>query len=284
MRKIINQVSRLKRLLLYKAGSDKEADRIAKTSDGGTAAVADPKEFAEVTLGGVAAELGSLLGTLQATLNYYSGNPESVGGLASKAGTLGQQTMEYQNATVSLGRMRTATMKMNSWACKAAAWYAITNPSPDPVDVTIPVDGDPEGEADKWTVVDRGSLEAEFERLAIEVNAYAASAVGPEGEYQATKELLAQVILPLLPGAATQGVQLDMAAAVGRLARLRGLRELNDWFKSAPPMVLPGSPSTARQTGTPSAPKPIGEPSEPAAAQGGEPSMRMTPGQSSFGE
>lgn len=284
MRKIVRQVARLKRVLLYATGKDKEAGMVAAADDGGTVAVEDPKKYAEVTLGGVEAQLTGLLSTLQGTLNYYGGNPESVGGLASKAGTLGQQVMEFQNATTSLGRMRTATMAMCDWACKSAAWYAVTNPSPDPVDIAIPVDGQPQGQAEKWTVVDRGSLQAEFERLAIETNAYAATLAGPESEYRVMKELLAEIVMPLLPGAAAQGVYVDVAAAVNRIARLRGLHELSDWFKTGPPMVLPGAPSVARPVGTPSAPRQTGRPSEPAAPQGGEPSTRMTPGAAAFGE
>lgn len=287
MSKVAWRVENRKDVTVVSPGNTKTGYGVRDARDG-EILEGDPSSVNRLSFGGADAADWNAINQLQKLMNYYAGNPEVVGGLAADAKTLGQDQLKFQNAATKLGRWAGRAMAYANRCIRRVAWFQAIKPmveddgslSPElleaaaraagakagPVEIPVNMPGVPKPVMTKWTPIDSADAEANFLDLNLTLDAYAAADLSPEQEYQATKELAVDVVLPMMPALAQQGVQVDVGTLIAELAEKRNLRGTYRWFKTAPPQQLPQPPgqqqagdTTNISVGTPPRGRPMQE-------------------------
>lgn len=107
--KIANQVRRQKTVTGIRGAAKEDGDRIIKAKDGDGILVDDPKSTAELNFGGPDQRNLAFLLMNRDWFSYIGGNIDALGGLAAQAGTVGQEELIKQSASVRMDRMAEKT-------------------------------------------------------------------------------------------------------------------------------------------------------------------------------
>ena len=264
MSKVAWRVAHRKDITVVNPGNTKTGFAVRDASDG-EVIEGDANAVKGVKMGGADAADWTAISQIQSLQNYYAGNPEVIGGMAADAETLGQDQLKYHSATTKLGRWANKALAYANRNVRRIAWYLATRPmvvndgeipqdvldaaarasgvrsGPVPIAISLPDGGDPV--MSEWRPIDAADAEANFLDMNITIDTHAASDLTPEQQYQATRELVSEVAMPMAPILAAQGIQIDIKALVSELASYRNLRNTHRWFKSAQPVQTPGMAS-----------------------------------------
>jgi len=263
MTKVAWRIANRKDVTVVSPGNTKTGYGVRDARDG-EVLEGDPKSVARLSFGGADVSDWNAINQLREIMNYYAGNPDSIGGLEANAKTLGQDQLKFQNAATKLGRWAGRAIAYANRCVRRVAWYQAARPMMEddgsapramlegvarrvgaqlsPISVPLRQPGTSSPTIAEWTTVDSQDALANFGQIALSIDAYAAAELTPEQQYQAKRELVLEVVLPSGQLLAAQGVQVDMAALITGMAEDRGLRDTSRWFHPAPPQPVMQAP------------------------------------------
>ncbi len=246
-RRIKNQAERQKTLGLYGLGDEKSATAVRDAKDGEMVGVRDPKSVTEFSFGGPDPRCYEAVQFFQMWQNRIAGNPDLLGGQQARSGTLGQDQMLMQQASIRINKARSRVQKFVKRILERVAWYAWTDPvttqelTYEVKGMSIPL---------RWDAVVR---EGDFLDYNFDIEPYSLAPDTPDQQYERTLQIVRDVVIPLAPFAAQQGVFPNVQELVGLLCRKRNIKDADLWWQMGKPAVMPA----ARQAGGRPQPKEV---------------------------
>src|SRR3990167_4063932 len=105
-RTLVGQARRTKSILGYKGGAVEDAEKFAKTRDGGTAKINDPNGFFILNMEGPDARLHNLAMQMEQEFKSAAGNLDVLAGLGPQSETLGQDRMIESTVSKRMSKMQ----------------------------------------------------------------------------------------------------------------------------------------------------------------------------------
>lgn len=238
-RKIKRQAEREKNIALFNAVQSADAEAVRTASDGHLLGVKDVNFIKELKMGGVDPKSYEAVKFFEEKQNQVAGNPNLMGGLEAESGTLGQEQMLFAQGAVRINDARAQVAKLGKRIAKKLAWYVWIDTHPAAArELPLRIPGGQELSV-RWSETLR---EGNFLDYTFNIDIFSLRPDSPEQQYQRTMELVKDVAIPLAPHAAAQGVYLDVGELVKDLAAKRNLPEVDRWWKTGLPQLLPETP------------------------------------------
>ena len=236
-RKQARQADRQKDLVLFDDRASEEAQKLRDAFDGEMVGMQSVDRYRQVSFGGPHAETYDQLGFLFEQFSRIAGNVDLLGGLSPMSKTLGQDEMLFESTTVRIEDMRAQVYEFTKHVGMKLAWYLWHDPL---VDLPLAISdfglrnadlgkeqnavvGNPQSEIrnPQFRAAARFSADTrqgEWLDYHFDVEPHSMSQDTPTRKYRRVLEWIQNVILPIAPLAAEQGLRLDVA----RLAKLTG--------------------------------------------------------------
>lgn len=122
-RKLMRQAARFKKNTIYRRDNPGDGAMMNKANDGDSVGVEDPDSFKEVKQGGPDVGLYQFSKELLERFMEQAGNLATMGGLASQAGTLGQEELLQQQSNGQIAYMQDVTLAFVADVCDRMLWY-----------------------------------------------------------------------------------------------------------------------------------------------------------------
>jgi len=238
-RKIARQAEREKELTVVEPGEDELANTIRKASDGAVI-MGNPNAVKRLQSGGPSDASYKSAEYFEQQGNRIGGNPNLVGGSQAQSETLGQEQMLWQSAGVRLGEWRNRVLKVAEHIFKRLAWY-VWHDEDLSVPVSIPLGGG-HYHTQVWTPRSRQGAFKDYE---LKIEPYALHYDTPKEEYTATVNLMQNIVVPLAPILAQQGIYIDAQRLLHILGKKGGLEEFAEIFRPGAPIGQGGTPQPA---------------------------------------
>jgi len=225
------QAESQKDLLLASPANKELAEKVLNAKNMDVLIVNDPKEgVLPVSLGGMNTEALPYLGYTETAFNKSGGTSEIMGGRGTEAPTLGQEKMQFQNASRIVGNMYTRYHGFMTSILRKLAYKVWTDPT-----VYIPVVKDIPGVGQLEPVFSQADQVGDFYDFVFNITPYSTQRMSPEMKYQRLLSLSSQWILPTLPIAAQMGAKFDIPEATKKMAEYIGLNDFNQLYSTAIP-------------------------------------------------
>ena len=231
-----DQAQQAKTFTVVRPGDTKLAGAVERVQNGGTI-YGDPTNVKEVTIGGSDPRLKEDVAWYYDWFNRLSGNPNLLGGTDAASNTLGQDQMLYQSAGISLGPKRSRYQAFIKGSLEKLAWY-LWNDKGELGGMRMSLIQDLGAGVElpiEWTPDER---EGDWQDYNFDISSYTAAGQSPEERYARRKELVQNVVIPLIPLAQQQGLQFNVAKCVEELGRNLEIEEIGEWFTEAAPAPM----------------------------------------------
>ncbi len=232
-RKLGTQADDQKTVLGFPGGDEDGVLAFQKARDGdGISYSANKPE--KLTAGGVEATTLAFYMQVRDLSSYFSGNLDSLGGLAPMTQTVGQDKLLGEAAGAQLRDMADNVIRFNKDVFQAFAWYEWNDPVGSRflekkipgTKLSIPIE---------WN---RDTREGDFEIFDITIDVYSMQDDSPSSKLQKIGVVLSQYVFPLLPAIEAAGGVLDVQTLLEHVARLSDLPELAEIVTWAGPSQL----------------------------------------------
>ncbi len=250
-RKLVRQAKRLKVLSVANRVNPSDADEVRKTDDGGFALLSDPNSVREIVMG------GPHQGLFQITIEFVkrfmemAGNLTTMGGLATQAGTLGQEELLAQQSNGQVASMQDATASFVSQCTDRMLWYfwndprmvmrsPVNDPSLPDVDFVREVHpwSAPSHMVDQQTGMKRQLNRRTGPKPDLKIDPHSMRHMTPQQRARDLQQIVTQIFVPLSSLAQQQGVSFDFNAFLGIMAKYMDAPDL-------PTILTIKTPSTA---------------------------------------
>jgi len=242
-RKLVNQAKRQKTIGLFRHGEQDNAERIAKANDGELVPVTHPDSIKEVSFGGAAQE--NLAFAIQARdlFSMLAGNLDAMGGLGPQSDTARQDAMIAGTVSQKLAKMSELVVDATTEVLRDIV-YHIWN---DPIrtyqatrqiagtDVIIQADMPP------------GERFGDINDFDIKIEPYSMKYKSPNQRANEITNLMATIVMPMLPMLQQQGVGVNYQSLFEMLSKYMSLPELQHIFEFMGPPMPGTSGQEARQ-------------------------------------
>lgn len=215
--KIANQVRRQKSVTLVRGSAKDDGDRAIKAADGEGILCDDPKAAVEANFGGPDQRNLAFLLMNRDWFSYIGGNIDALGGLAAQAGTVGQEELIKQSASVRMDRMQEKVAQWHdemiggdiarSVYTDPVREYRASRPAPVPGLSSIPV----------YFSADR--REGDFLDYNFKFAVSSMKRKTPATQLQEIVQTL-QMFTPYMPLMEQQGISINMEATIKNIASL----------------------------------------------------------------
>jgi len=205
----------------------------------------NPKEgIRKESVGGMNTEALPYLKYVETAFNKSGGTSEIMGGRGTDSPTLGQEKMQFQNASRIVNNMYTRFHEFMTSVIKKLAWRVWTDPT-----VYIPVIKEIPGVGELPEIFSQADKVGDFYDFVFKITPYSTQRMSPEMKYQRLMQFAAQWILPTLPHAQTQGAEFDIPEATKTMAEYIGLDNFNQMYRTAFGSPLQTFPYTMQPVG-----------------------------------
>ena len=228
--KMRKQAESQKSNLVYEGDAADDVERLVSAPDQGSVKVSSTTGIEVVTWPGIDSEHYKWANYLENQVSMQNNNLYLLGGQGTGAETLGQDQLQFANASKSVDDMTQKTYSFTQSAAKKMVWYFWSDPL-----ISVPRIKRIEGFGDIPVVFDRAARDGEFWDYEFNVEPYSLQRLSAMVEFQRTMSLLTQWILPSAQIAAQQGAQINVPRATQHLAKMAGLRGFNDWYETSVP-------------------------------------------------
>ena len=235
-RKAIRQAERQKTIPIYSSSAVEDAQRVRDAEDGQFTRVDDVNEVKEIRTGGADAATMALVESLRGMFSYYAGNIDTMGGLAAQTGTVGQDQLLAQQSSGQVQEMQERAEKFTTQVVRAIGYYLWTDEETTRA-LTRQITGTEIEFTTFWGPDQRVGQYLDYN---LQVEPYSLRPQSPSERITALNGVIGQVILPLMPIMAQQGLTVDMNALVRTLSQYMDLPELLD-------VIVPADPKQAEQ-------------------------------------
>lgn len=232
LRKLGRQSNREKTVLAVQGGAMSDADRIQKASDGDIVRVDNPENMKEVQFGGVDQSQMAFLIQLYQIFNRSGGNLETIGGLSSQAGTLGQEELLASQSSNQLKDMQDRTVIFAREVFRQLAWYWMN----DPIQTYEAERSIPGVEFTATARITPQDRDGTFERLNFDIHPYSMQGQTPSQMAQKLNTLMTQIIMPAMPLLQQQGIGPDIQAFLRLIAKYEDIPDLDTILRFEEPM------------------------------------------------
>lgn len=223
-RKLGRQAARQKKNLQFQSGSAEDAERIRKSRDGEVYRVDRPGATQETTLGGIDSQTFAFAIHAKNLFANLAGNLDLLGGLSPQSETLGQDQLLAANANKRIAFMQSRVKKFATEVIRTIGWYEWTEPvksrwisKPLPgSDMSIPI---------LWSPDDR---KGQFLDFNFSVVPHSMEEQSPRDRLRLLMQIYQQVIVPMMPSMAQQGISLDIEKWLRLISKYAALPELAD--------------------------------------------------------
>jgi len=256
VRKLGDQLDRQKTIgtitpTAVNAGDDKT---IQDTPDGGLAQVMDPKNIGELRIGGVDQQSYAFTLGMRDLWSWLSGNIDTLGGLSSQAGTLGQEELLANQGNSLINELNAKVLDFLKAVTTDLAWYVYSDPVGirrlvkrlDGTDLELPFDYGPENRT------------RDFFLFEFEVDPFSVNVRTPAERLQSMLQIMPAVlqVAQLQMMLQQSGGELDLEALWRVITRYSGLDEFTEFlrFNGIPLSAIPGQPSQKGPQGPPQMP------------------------------
>lgn len=226
-RKLMRQAARLKVNTVYRRDNPEDGEAMRKANDGDCVGIEDPQSFKEVSQGGTDAGLYQWSREMIERFMEQAGNLATMGGLASQAGTLGQEELLQQQSNGQIAFMQDVTLAFVSDVCDRMLWYywhdprlimqsKVNDPNiPDVNYVSHVYPGENASDDIKQHIGDRNVMRRMGNKPNIKIDPYSMRHTTPQQRAKDLMSIVTQIYVPLAQVAQQQGVVFDFQAFLG---------------------------------------------------------------------
>lgn len=221
--KMVNQIERTRRVLVYQKNRAADALKITKASDAQSIGIdGDPKDIADVNLGGLSPELAPFA---QLMIGYWNmtGNFDQLGGLGSDQKRTAQEVSQLGvAASVLVEAMGMMFDDFQNRVCQHEAWYFWEDPF-----IQAPMTMRMEGSEMVEVMYDAQARQGQFTDFNFSIKPRSMQRLDPNVRSQRIMELMQAVVQSAQVEMATQG-RVDSAAIARILGREFEIDELDE--------------------------------------------------------
>lgn len=238
MNKLVVQMgvdaSRAKNIGLTSSATRSDAETIRTTENGQIAVVDNPTGFTTQTIGGVNQQTLGFSQVIKQLVSYSMGNLDAIAGLASQAGTLGQEEIIKSSSNARVQAMQTAVAEATRAVIRDIAYY-LHNLSTQELSLTMKV-----GESTvalTWPYqedeygIEFDSREGEIWQYHIDIVPYSMTSLPPGARAQQLERIWQQIVLPVI-GSGMQPPD-GFIELLKQLAKLYNMPEIASLYKTA---------------------------------------------------
>lgn len=241
--KMKNQANQERNVLAYQAGAEDDAKRVAETADRGTCRVDNIQGMQIFNFPGINSDSYQWLSYIEQQYSAQGHNLYTLGGQRSDAGTLGQEQMQFANASKAVDDMADAVYAFARNIMKKRFWYLFTDPL-----IQIPVVKRVAPTINIPEVFDAATREGNFLEYTFNIVPYSMQRMSPDQEYRRLLTYLSQIAIPLAGPAAQQGKQLNVSNITDMMGRYANLQDFGSiWTDATKQDDMSSNPYTPRQ-------------------------------------
>ena len=189
----------------------------------------------KISVGGMNKENLGWLQYTEMAFNKSGGTSEIMGGRGASAPTLGQEKMDFQNASRIVNNMYTRYHGFMTSVLKKLAWRVWTDPT-----VYIPIIKELPGVGELPEVFSQADKVGDFYDFIYNIVPYSTQRMSPEMKYQRLMQFASQWILPTMSFAQAQGAEFNIPEATKTMAEYLGLDNFNQMYRTAVPDQMQG--------------------------------------------
>jgi hypothetical protein len=226
-RKAKEQGESEKTIWAYGVQSEADAKRASGAPTHTMVPMMDPKSIQELNFPGASRELLDTIAIFQQWSNRNGPNVDLVGGQKADSGTLGQDQMLFAQSGEVIDDMKAAAQTFLEGCVRRVAWYVWGREESMPVMLKMAGEEFPL----TWGPEERPiETLGDFLDLAFKVSVYQMGLDSPKQQYARTNDLIANVVVPLMPQAMAQGVYVDMAKLIASQAKKANIDDTEEWL------------------------------------------------------
>lgn len=240
--KMGEQACRQKTVAFAPLGAKHSADAIIRANDGEVINVTHGDQVRQAKWGGVEQENLVFSQAVKQRASYEGGNLDTMGGLGTQAGTLGQEELLSQSSSDRITARQMVIVELTKGVMYDIGWYlwndplvriSVTDKIPQTdiqVDVKWPVQSDGMGG-------EQDMRQGEYNDFNFDIEPYSMQSVAPGARAQKIMGLLTTLLLPAEGQLQAQGIAIDFEALIEKLSVYMGIPELMDilTFANGPP-------------------------------------------------
>jgi hypothetical protein len=216
--------------MAYEGDAADDADRLASAGDREAVKVSNVEGIKQIEWPGIDPNYYNWINYLEGQYSLQGMNLYTLGGRASGAETLGQEQMLMANSSKAVDDMFTQVYDTTASIGHKVAWHWWNDPL-----VQVPMIRRLEGYGEIDVVYDKTSRKGDFWDFGFDIEPYSMHRLNPAIAYQRMLGLLGQWILPSAQIGAQQGAVINVPGATKKLAKLAGVKELDDIYESGEP-------------------------------------------------
>lgn len=248
-RKLAQQADRMKSVNFYKLGADEDASRVLETGDGGSVGVSDVENLVkEYRYGGPDNALLGFASTANREFSRHAGNLDVLGGLASQAGTLGQEELLKASSSGRVNYMQNKMVRATAGVIRSLAFWDWHDPFR-VRHLTRVLPG--LSIRDAFEVTPEMRREHDFFEFNFRIEPHSLQFQGPGQRLSVLTSTLERLVWPVLPVLAQQGVAPNFFKLYDYVAQYANLPEFRDVLAITGPVQSAGPiqpPRMAAQT------------------------------------
>jgi len=230
MRKLGDQADRQKNVtLVSRAASQNGTGQAAIDADDGEAIPTDdPKAFTQLRLGGIDQNSYAFFMGVMQLFSYLGGNIDTIGGLSSRADTLGQEKLLAEAGNSLISDMDSAVLQFLKQVLTDVCWYIYSDPVArrelnariEGTEYQLSIPWGPEKRTLSWV------------RFQFDVDPFSVHVRSPSERLQSVMQMYQTIVMPMMQFMMAKGIEFDLEAFWRLMVRYTGLSELSDLLKS----------------------------------------------------
>jgi hypothetical protein len=237
-RKLILQADRQKDVAAVKSGASEDGQRIVEAADGDAIKCDDPASTQIISLPGPNAQNFAFATAARDVFSWLAGNLDTMAGLAAQAKTARQEAMLNENASRLIIDYQETAVTFVSDVMRSLGWYWWHDPFRTVENVWTPQGLPHVRQIQKVSPEQRASIP--WDALEFKLDPYSVAPTTPQQRGAALDQVVTQIIVPLLPVLAQQGVQFDLPKYLEYRSEYLNLPELPSIVAVGEPAPPPG--------------------------------------------
>lgn len=242
-RKLGRQAESQKNWTGIRAGANRDGKTAVEVADGEVHALDDPRNFANMTSGGIDQKNFAFFLQIRDLFSYFGGNLDALGGLSPSAETLGQDKLLSASASQRMRDMQDEFLVYVQDVVERLSWFLWYDPLIE-MPLTMQVPG-----AEKYGVpftYSADDKEGDWMDYNFEIVPYSMQYLTPQERLQSLSGLMQNFIIPLAPQLQAEGMTIDYERFVRLYSEYSNLPELEELI------IFSANPgSTQQAVGTP---------------------------------
>ena len=237
-RKLGRQAKRQKESLVYQGTSAEDAERQVNSLDGEAIREDTPGATRVLTYGGPNQINLAFLMQMMNMFNRFSGNLDTLGGLAAQSETLGQDKLLTESASKRVQAMQDRVTGVVKEVISSLSWQLVNDPL-----IQLPLTKRIPGVDQSIDFVfSAESLEGDFDDYNYDIEPFSMQYKSPATRLNTINVLMQNTVIPAIPMMGEQGIQINWDGYMRMVAKLTGMVELEDLliFGGEPTIPKPG--------------------------------------------